>query len=120
MKENLEDTKSEFLKKEHDLLVRVVNERTILEQKERQFEVQRNADIIRIRKEAEELEACFTQIQNALFAIEQIRKDYEIKNRNVRNNEEFSDIIHIFQLVLNFEMISKYLPGHIQKQLMSI
>uniref|UniRef100_A0AC34G5L0 Uncharacterized protein n=1 Tax=Panagrolaimus sp. ES5 TaxID=591445 RepID=A0AC34G5L0_9BILA len=76
-KEELDDLKSEFLKKEHDLLVRVVNERSILQQQQREFELQRNADIIRLRKEAEELEVCFAQVQNALAAIESIRKDYE-------------------------------------------
>lgn len=82
-KEELDELKSEFLKKEHDLLVRVVNERTMLQQNQKEFEVQRNADIIRLRKEAEELEICFAQVQNALAAIEAIRKDYELKNRHV-------------------------------------
>uniref|UniRef100_A0A914Y580 Uncharacterized protein n=1 Tax=Panagrolaimus superbus TaxID=310955 RepID=A0A914Y580_9BILA len=101
-KEELDDLKSEFLKKEHDLLVRVVNERSTLQQQQREFELQRNADIIRLRKEAEELEVCFAQVQNALAAIESIRKDYELKNRHLQ---------------INVDMLTEHLPLHLQSQI---
>uniref|UniRef100_A0A7E4W769 TACC_C domain-containing protein n=1 Tax=Panagrellus redivivus TaxID=6233 RepID=A0A7E4W769_PANRE len=86
-KEDLEELKSDFLKKEHDLLVRVINERTMLTETQRQFELQRNADIIRLRKEAEELEVCFNQVQNALIAIDALRKEYELKNKHVSDSQ---------------------------------
>ena len=48
-KEQLEAEKAEFLRREHDLLVRVLNERALLEQERREFIRQRDADVSRLR-----------------------------------------------------------------------
>ena len=42
-------SKEEFLRREHDLLARVLNERALLEIEKREFRQQRDADILRLR-----------------------------------------------------------------------
>uniref|UniRef100_A0A914C5P2 Uncharacterized protein n=1 Tax=Acrobeloides nanus TaxID=290746 RepID=A0A914C5P2_9BILA len=78
-RQEMEELKSDFITKEHDLLVRVVNERNILDQMKNEFLIQRNADIIRIRDEAEHLERCLIQVENAYQGLEKARIDYEQK-----------------------------------------
>uniref|UniRef100_A0A915CZG4 Peptidase S1 domain-containing protein n=1 Tax=Ditylenchus dipsaci TaxID=166011 RepID=A0A915CZG4_9BILA len=73
----------EFLAREHDLLIRVVNEKALLEQQRREFEQQRNADVNRLRDEAEHLEKCLLQVENARRALEKARRDYEQKHEQL-------------------------------------
>lgn len=70
--------------REHDLLIRVVNEKSVLELERREFERQRNGDVNRLRDEAEHLEQCLLQVENARNALEQARHEYEEKNAQVR------------------------------------
>ena len=74
---------AEFLSKEHDLLVRVVNEKSLLEVARRDFERQRNADIVRLREEAGHLERCLLQVDNARRALDRARREYEAKRGEV-------------------------------------
>lgn len=55
----------------------------MLEQTKNDFARQRSSDIIRIREEAEHLERCLIQVENAFQGLEKARKDYEQKNLQV-------------------------------------
>lgn len=65
------------------MLIRVVNEKAILEQQRRDFERQRASDVARLRKEAEYLEQCLIQVDNARNALNNARFEYEKKNQQV-------------------------------------
>jgi len=41
--------KAEFLRREHDLLARILNERALLEIEKREFRQQRDADVFRLK-----------------------------------------------------------------------
>ncbi|KAI1700877.1 hypothetical protein DdX_16440 [Ditylenchus destructor] len=84
-KEELDSHKNEFLNREHDLLIRVVNEKALFEQQRKDFERQRNADVNRLREEAEHLEKCLTQVENARRAFERARKEYDQKNEQLND-----------------------------------
>ncbi|KAH7695902.1 hypothetical protein AAVH_37034, partial [Aphelenchoides avenae] len=87
-RDELEAYKTEFLTKEHDLLTRVVNEKALLEAQRRDFERQRSADVMRLREEAEHLERCLVQVENAQRALDNSRKEYEAKNKQLNELKE--------------------------------
>ncbi|KAI6185123.1 hypothetical protein M3Y99_01958700 [Aphelenchoides fujianensis] len=84
----LEQYRTEFITKEHDLLVRVVNEREQLNAEKREFQRQRNADIQRMREEAEHLERCLIQVEQAHQALERSRKEVDEKHRELDDLHE--------------------------------
>jgi sRNA-binding protein len=63
--------------------VRVVNERAQLDEQKREFQRQRNADIMRMREEAEHLERCLQQVEQSHQALERTRKELEEKHRDL-------------------------------------
>ncbi|KAI6188757.1 hypothetical protein M3Y98_00388500 [Aphelenchoides besseyi] len=79
----MEQYRTDFITKEHDLLVRVVNEREQLNAEKRDFQRQRNADVLRMREEAEHLERCLIQVEQAHQALERTRKELDEKHREL-------------------------------------
>ncbi|CAK5074157.1 unnamed protein product [Meloidogyne enterolobii] len=82
-KEQLEVDKAEFLRREHDLLARILNERALLEIEKREFRQQRDADVFRLKEEAEHLEQCLNQAENAKIAMENAKKEFERRSSQV-------------------------------------
>jgi len=87
-REELDSIKSEFLTKEHDLLVRVVNEKTLVEQERLDFERRRNADVARIHHEAVQLEASLAQVENAKNSLIRARSEYRRKIDQINGIKE--------------------------------
>ena len=79
---------TDFIAKEHDLLVRVVNERETLNEERRLFQRQRNGDIVRMREEAAHLESCLVQVEQANAALERSRGALEAKYRDIDDLHE--------------------------------
>lgn len=50
-KDELEVMRSDLLAKEHDVIVRVLNEKALIEEERHEFERRKSADVIRIREE---------------------------------------------------------------------
>uniref|UniRef100_A0A1I8BQ48 Chromosome partition protein Smc n=1 Tax=Meloidogyne hapla TaxID=6305 RepID=A0A1I8BQ48_MELHA len=78
--------KAEFLQREHDLLVRVLNERALLEIEKREFRQQRDADIL--REEAEHLEQCLDQAESAKNAMEGAKNEFERRSGQLNQLRE--------------------------------
>lgn len=58
-----------FLKEQHDLLFRVINEKSLLDEERNSFFVQRNADITRIKEEAQKLDSKIIEVYFLIFLI---------------------------------------------------
>uniref|UniRef100_A0A0K0EL91 TACC_C domain-containing protein n=1 Tax=Strongyloides stercoralis TaxID=6248 RepID=A0A0K0EL91_STRER len=84
----LEKLKANFLTKQHDLLVRVMNERSYIEEENQKFQMQKSMDISRIRSEAEVLEKYAREIENARIFLEDARIKYEQKNQKLNEIEK--------------------------------
>ncbi|CEF60702.1 Hypothetical protein SRAE_X000243500 [Strongyloides ratti] len=84
----LERLKTNFLTKQHDLLVRVMNERSYIEEENQKFQMQKSMDISRIRSEAETLEKYAREIENARMFLEDARIKYEQKNQKLNEIEK--------------------------------
>uniref|UniRef100_A0A0N5A0F5 TACC_C domain-containing protein n=1 Tax=Parastrongyloides trichosuri TaxID=131310 RepID=A0A0N5A0F5_PARTI len=84
----LERLKTNFLTKQHDLLVRVMNERAFIEEESQKFQMQKSMDISRIRLEAETLEKYAREIENARIYLEEARIKYEQKNQKLNEIEK--------------------------------
>nr|CAD2161961.1 unnamed protein product [Meloidogyne enterolobii] len=87
-KEQLEVDKAEFLRREHDLLARILNERALLEIEKREFRQQRDADVLRLKEEAEHLEQCLNQAENAKIAMENAKKEFERRSSQLTQLRE--------------------------------
>uniref|UniRef100_A0A0N5BVJ8 TACC_C domain-containing protein n=1 Tax=Strongyloides papillosus TaxID=174720 RepID=A0A0N5BVJ8_STREA len=84
----LERLKTNFLTKQHDLLIRVMNERAFIEEENQKFQMQKSMDITRIRSEAETLEKYAREIDNARIFLEDARAKYEQKNQKLNEIEK--------------------------------
>ncbi|KAF7632885.1 hypothetical protein Mgra_00007744 [Meloidogyne graminicola] len=104
---------SEFLRREHDLLARVLNE---------QFKQQRDADILRLRlictdnknknpsrEEAEYLEHCLNQTESAKTAMENAKSEFE--RRNVQLNQ-------LREVLTRYEHLATRLVTNAQQKIM--
>jgi len=101
-KEELDRLKTSFLSSEHDLLLRVVNERALLEQQRRSFERQRNSDVARLRHEAENLERYLLHVNQARRALESSQKGYERK---------LAELQELKQLLVQYEKEMAFTTG---------
>lgn len=97
----------------------MVNEKAQLEEQRREFQRQRNGDIIRMREEAEHLERCLQQVEQSHKALERTRKELEERHREL---DELHD-----QLILHETNYLKHSQGflwtshvYIHSQILSV
>ncbi|GMT36399.1 hypothetical protein PFISCL1PPCAC_27696, partial [Pristionchus fissidentatus] len=76
-----------FLREQHDLLVRVSNERIALDGERNEFTTQRNGDLRRIREEAKALELRSRNIQVADAHVEELKRFYYAKFKQLQELE---------------------------------
>uniref|UniRef100_A0A1I8AQT7 Fas-binding factor 1 n=1 Tax=Steinernema glaseri TaxID=37863 RepID=A0A1I8AQT7_9BILA len=87
-KMEIDADKSGFMAEQQNLLVRVMSERAALDEEKKQFARQRDADVARIREEAEQLEHKVLQVDRALGALENARSMYSSKHSHLVQLEE--------------------------------
>ncbi|CAJ0566595.1 unnamed protein product, partial [Mesorhabditis spiculigera] len=82
-KRTLEAAKESFLKEQHDLLIRVSNEKEGLDRELQQFHVKRTADVRRLKEEATQLQQRIQNVQLAEEHAESLRQHYETKYKQL-------------------------------------
>jgi hypothetical protein len=83
-RDELEGLRSDLLDKEHDLLIRIMNEKALMDEERQEFERRKSADVLRLREEANRLESNLTQAENARNALLQSKQEYKRKIEQVK------------------------------------
>uniref|UniRef100_A0A915PUY0 Uncharacterized protein n=1 Tax=Setaria digitata TaxID=48799 RepID=A0A915PUY0_9BILA len=75
----IEASKSNFLRQQHDLLLRVMAAKSSLEAEKSAFDAQRDRDVARLKMEAEQLDHKLREVQNAEDILQNTQRIYEQK-----------------------------------------
>ncbi|WKY14848.1 hypothetical protein Q1695_000398 [Nippostrongylus brasiliensis] len=83
----IETSKSAFFNEQHDLILRITAERQLLEHDKNEFHGKRSVDVKRLKEEASELQWRAQQILLAEKQIEDMKKHYEKKVKQLQDLE---------------------------------